>query len=560
LLAAEISANLLGMKKKYDFFTLLKDPKLREQLTPPQLMQFIEEVKALSRSIADITKVPVSPAAFALRFGYGRWKEAPHLNLLSSLLVELERGQKRRLMVNMPPRHGKSELISYWFPLWCLARNPERRVIIVGYGQEFAETWGRRTRNAILDFGEELGLKLDTTSKSASEWHTREGGGVVAVGAGGALTGRGADVLILDDTIKDREEADSETIREKLWDWWMSTAFTRLEPGGFCIAIGTRWHEDDILGRLERASELAKRELAENKEPSGLIWEILKLPAIAEEMDPLGRAIGEPLWPERYDSEALKEIRTALDPYQWSALYQQRPSPEEGGGVKKKWWKYYHPEDLPKDFDQMVQSWDLAFKDLTKSDYTVGQVWGRKGAQFFLLAQLRQRMGAPATLRAIQDFWAKYPKAIAKLVEDKANGPAVIAMLANDVPGIIPVKVRSSKDARLSAITPLIQAGNVFLPHPEESPWTLEFVEECAAFPNGINDDQVDAMTQALNFLQPHGWQEATRAWREGREGPPPKDFKEAADKELHKVLKEKMKKQLKEMHRAAQRGMIRPW
>lgn len=527
------------MPKAPSLSDILADPGKLHNLSTVQLHDLAQSLKKIGKQLhGSADEAGDSPAALAMRLSNGRWEMAPHLDVMSKALADLEKGKRQRLLVSMPPRHGKSQLISHWFPLWLLARNPSRRIILASYEADFAAHWGRKVRNLVVEHGEELGLQLEGSSMAAYRWDLTAGGGMLSVGAGGQITGRGADALIIDDPIKNDEDASSETMREKLWDWFWSTAFTRLEPGGFVVMVATRWHQDDLLGRLERFGLSGE----------SLPWDVIRLPALAEEGDALGREEGAPLWPERYNKEALAQIRRGMSPYHFSALYQQRPTPEEGGAIKRRWWKYYQVP--PTEFDQVIMSWDLAFKDLKKSDYTAGQVWGRKGAEFYLLHQVRDRMNAPEVLIAARNMAKQYPKAVAKLIEDRANGPAVIAMLHKELTGIIPIKVKASKDARLQAVVPLIEAGNVYLPHPEVAPWVTDFVEECAAFPHGTNDDQLDAAVHALTYMMPGGWQAIAKAHREAKEGPPPQTVEE--------IQKHQLRKQVKKHIQRFERDLIR--
>lgn len=513
-------------------------------LPAPQIADLIEKLRALTPSRVK-ERVDGGLLNFAHESSGGRWLKAKHLEVLAAQLEAMDQGVVKRQLVSMPPRHGKSELISFWFPIWLLAKDPTRRIILASYEFEFASFWGRRVRDFIRDEGEALGLKLDPSSTAGHNWRLTTGGGMVCAGAGGPITGKGADVLIIDDPIKNSEEASSETIREGLWNWWQTTAFTRLDtPKSFVVMVATRWHEDDLLGRLDRHSVSGE----------GLHWDVLKLPALAEEGDPLGREVDEPLWPDRLPLDMLLAIKNGMSPYHWSALYQQRPSPEEGGGVRRKWWQWY---DMLPDIDTMdviIQSWDLAFKDLKKSDYTVGQVWGRKGASLYLIDQIRGHMNAEEVVLAVRAFTAKYPRAIAKLIEDKANGPAVISMLQKKTAGVIPVKVKASKDARLAAVTPMIAAGNVHIPKPElVGPWILEFVEEAAAFPNGTHDDQVDAMTQALEYMYPHTWLSEKRSLKAAEEeARGTETIQEMQMRLVHSRLRKQVKRMEKLMNRQA--------
>jgi len=227
------------------------------------------------------------------------------------------RTEARILLIEAPPRHGKSEFISRYFPAWYLGRNPENRVMLTSYEANFARSWGRKARNVLEEFGDDwFGVHVSRDQMSAIDWETNKGGGMVTAGVGGALTGRGANLLIVDDPIKNAEEAASETIREKQWDWWQSTAVTRIEPGGVAVVMATRWHKDDLTGRL--------LEQAESGDGEPVVQ--LRLPAIAGADDQLGRGAGEPLWPERWPIESLERRKAASDIYWWNALYQQQPS------------------------------------------------------------------------------------------------------------------------------------------------------------------------------------------------------------------------------------------
>lgn len=417
----------------------------------------------------------------------GEWRPAPHLELLCSKLEAVERGEIKRLMVFMPPRHGKSEVVSKKFPAWFLGRNPSKEIIISSYSADLAYDFSRIARNTLRDCGPELwGVNLAQDSAAVSRWGI-DGyrGGLMAAGVGGPITGRGAHIAIVDDPLKNSEDASSKTIRDKIYDWYRSTLRTRLAPGGAIVLVMTRWHEDDLAGRL-----LAKGEDQ---------WEVISLAALAESGDPLGRELGEPLWPWRFSKQELEEIRVDLGSQLWAALYQQRPAPVEGDMLKRHWWRYY--DTPPQQFEQVIQSWDMTFKDAATSDFVVGQVWGRIGADKYLLDQVRERLDFPATVQAVRNLTNKWPQSSAILIEDKANGPAVIATLRREIAGIIAVNPMGGKEARAAAVSPQIEAGNVYLPNPMRVDWVQDFVEECAAFPNGAHDDQVDAMTQALARL-----------------------------------------------------------
>lgn len=308
-------------------------------------------------------------------------------------------------------------------------------------------------------------------------------------GVGGGITGMGGEYIIIDDPVKNREDADSATMREKVYDWYTSTLYTRLEKDGCILLTLTRWHEDDLAGKLLKAAGEGADQ-----------WTVLELPAVCEyPAKPYDvRQEGEALWKWKYDEEALEKMKVTVGSRDWAALYQQHPTPGEGGTFKREWWNYY--KVLPDGLYDFVQSWDCTFKDAQSSDYVVGQVWARKGSSRYLLDQVRGRMSFTETLRAIRSLSAKWPQAIRKLVEDKANGTAVIDVLRKEIPGLIPVEPEGGKIVRANAVTAVAEAGNIYLPDPSIAPWVHDFVEEHAVFPNGANDDQVDAQTQANTY------------------------------------------------------------
>ncbi len=423
-----------------------------------------------------------------------------HILLLGAHLAKVERGEITRLIVEMPPRHGKSETTTVKFPAYYLGKHPDRRVIIASHTGNLAARFSMRARNDFVTYGPEVfGIGVNPDVSAMYRWdvldpHAKPGkppGGTLAAGIGGPITGQGAHLAIIDDPVKDAESAASKVQRDAIWDWYRFVLRTRLFPGAAVILVLTRWHEDDLAGRLIKQAE---------DDPEADQWTVLRLPAVAEDADdPLGREEGNALWPEQYDEKALSAVKATVGSYVWSALYQQRPSPEEGNILKRDWWKFYR--QAPDRFDEVIQSWDCAFKDNDDSDFVVGQVWGRLKADKYLLDQVRGRMNFPATLTAIKSLSAKWPEARAKCVEDKANGPAVIATLKHELPGLIAVNPQGGKVVRAQAASPDIEAGNVYLPEPSMAPWIHDFIEECSAFPNGPNDDQVDAMTQALTRL-----------------------------------------------------------
>ena len=420
----------------------------------------------------------------------GSYVPAAHHLLIADALQRVLDGSLKRLMIFMPARHGKSMTVTETFPSYYLGRNPKKRVIAVSYGDSLARRFGRKNRQKIEEYGKEIfNVQLASDNASVQDWASTKGGGMLSVGIGAGITGHGADLLLIDDPIKNREEANSEQIRNKIYDEYQSSLLTRLHNGGAVILIMTRWHEDDLAGRILR------------KEKG---WEVLSLPAEAEEGDLLGRAIGDPLWAAGgYDKEWLEQTKQALGSQAFNSIYQQRPSSAEGEIVKREWIKYYR--QLPPSFDEMLISVDASFKNTATADFCVLQVWGKQGAKKYLVDQIRDRMNFPSTVAALRGLVAKYPRATAKLIEDKANGSAIIDYLKQEISGIIPISPKESKEARLAAVSPEFESGSVFFPDPTIASWISDSVEELISFPNGKNDDFVDACSQSLQrWQQPH--------------------------------------------------------
>lgn len=489
--------------KQPSFEELLTNKKARARLTLPQLNDFYQRLNALTVGMGRPVDLPANPAEFAVQYSRGVWRHAAHLDYLSKHLVKLEQRGVKRILVSMPPRHGKSLLIDTYFPAWWLALHPADRVVLIGYNETFARKWGADVRDLIIEHSEKLNLQVNPERTAADDWQLTSGGGMLCVGYGGSLMGKGADLMILDDVVKSAEEAESEVFRDKIWEWFQSTALTRLQPNAVIIGVMTRWHQDDLFGRI--------------LENQGDRWEVINIPSIAEANDPLGRAVGEPLWPEFHTDDPTYEIRkNSMSPYWWSALHQGRPTPEGGGLLKRDWFRFY--QSLPQEPDQWIQSWDLSLKDKESNDYSVGQVWLRKGPDLYLVDQVRGHFNLSEMAHHMRNFMRKYPKAIAKLVEDSAMGPALKQTLQHEVAAIIPIVPSGSKWSRAQNIVPYLQGGNIHLP---ESPsgtkpkWVWEFVEECAQFDKGAYDDQVDAFSQAVGFLGGQSWGQAIRALRD---------------------------------------------
>lgn len=432
---------------------------------------------------------PHTMAKYLTSFGpeEHKYTTPKHVKLISKTIVSMIDSGGGLLLIEAPPRHSKSETVSRWLPTWYLSNYPHKHVVLGSYSGDLAVSNGRDVRNRIIEHSKYLGIEVAEDSSAASRWHTSKGGSCTSVGVGGSLTGFGGHLIILDDLCKDAEEAESEVMRAKVVDWFSSVAWTRREPGCLVIVMATRWHEGDVTGWILSHPELSK------------IAKRIRLPAFAEDDDILGRKPDEPLWPARFDTERLKSARLGMSERWWSALFQQRPTSAEGGEIKRHWFRYYDELPVsPEQMDMRVMSVDAAFRDTDGSDYVVIQTWGVYGSRRYLLDQVRDRMGFVSTVRAILTSREKHkPHAI--VVEAKANGDAILETLAREgVAELVAITPKASKQARVRAASPQIEAGNVWLPRSRISE---ELAEECAAFPLGKHDDQVDCMSQLLNYL-----------------------------------------------------------
>lgn len=416
------------------------------------------------------------------------YQRSAHVALIAEHLEAVERGEIRRLVVTAPPRHSKSLTVAQGFAAWYVGRNPERAVVVASYGAELAEGHSRRARGFLLRPSWPFpGVAVSAESAAVGRWNTTSGGGMRAVGVGGAITGFGADVLILDDLIRGRADADSQAIRDSTDRWLREDALTRLQPGGAVVAVGTRWHEDDPLGRILAG-------------PGADEWTVLNLPALAEENDPLGRDEGEALWPDWFPVERLLELREELGSRGFAALYQGAPTPAEGATFKRDWLAGTYPRP-PETGLTIVTGCDASFGKGTGSDYSALVTIAGDGTYFYVLDATRGRWEFSDLVAAIKrsaETWG--PTAV--LVEDSAAGQSAIQELrrSTDLP-IVAVKPEGSKTARADAVTPLFEAGRVLFPE-ASPPWRDDLLEELASFPAGKHDDQVDAVVYALERLR----------------------------------------------------------
>lgn len=444
-----------------------------------------------------------SPADFAAGLSHGQWKPYPHVVHISDAIVDMvEHDSCDLLIVEATVRHGKTELCSRWTPAWFNAKY-RQPVGLASYEADFAATHGRRVREIIKEVGPRFGLEIDETSRAANRWEIVGGGGMWTAGAGGPITGKGFHLGIVDDPIKNGEEANSPVMREHLWEWWLSTWITRREPGGKMLLIMSRWHIDDLTGRLKKLSATL-----------GMRINVIRLPAIAEEDDVLGRRPGEALCPERYDEEALAGIRKDVGPGPWMSLYQQRPIAVGGGMLKADALRYWTSETMNGETyfklgDQYIlddELWrfstmDTAYTRNRTSDYTAIATWGVAPTDphsLVLLNMQRRRVThndhGPMALEewnTMKPAWIGVEKQMAtlSLFDDLARQGVVVRWLTPD----------RNKVARAETTAAMMDAGRIWVP--ENAPWLPEFVEELSTFPLGKHDDMVDTLTYAVNEL-----------------------------------------------------------
>ena len=398
------------------------------------------------------------------------------------------------LILETPPQHGKSTSVTEALPSWVLGRHPDWRIIIASYNDETAERFARANKDKVCRFGENLfGLNIGGVSRAREFGILKNGkpvlGKLLSRGILGGITGNPANLIIIDDPIKNREEADSPTRRRKIWDEWLNSLKSRLSARAKVVVIMTPWHEDDLAARL-----------LQNEENVTLV----RLPVEAEENDPLGRAPGDALCPELgKDNKWLEQFKksylsdTEGGARAWSALYQCSPRAEEGNIVKRIWWRFYDPKSVA-EFASSVISVDASFKGGEENDFVAIEVWGKIGNDYYLRYCLNRHMDFPETVKAIRTVRKLYPEAMSVLIEDKANGSAIIQTLQKEM-FCIPVNPKGGKEARVNAVSPAIESGHVYLP--EGEPWLYEFVDQFTAFPAGKHDDMVDSATQALSYM-----------------------------------------------------------
>jgi predicted phage terminase large subunit-like protein len=454
------------------------------------------------QAIGETAELLRSPADFAAGLSHGLWAPYRHLRATSDAIVGMvERDECDLLIIDQPVRHGKTELCSRWTPAWFVSKF-RKRVLLTSYEADFAATHGRRAREILNEHGQRFGIEIDSSSRAANRWElVGADGGMGTAGAGGPITGKGGHLLIVDDPIKNVEEAQSPVMRDHLWEWWQSVFLTRREPGGKVIVVMSRWHEDDLIARLLKAE-------------TGMRINRLRMPAIAEDDDALGRNPGTALCPERFDEVALAGIRTDVGPTAWASLYQQRPIPVGGGMFRKTSFRNWTSITSGGDTfyrlgDQLVDDkevWrfatmDPAFTRSKRSDYTACAVWGVAPTDphsLLLLDMKRVRVEHAEHAPMVKQVWEQWrpawvgverQMATLSLFDEVQRNGVVVRWLTPD----------RNKIARAETAVALVDAGRVYLP--ANAPWLSEFLDEVVSFPVAKHDDQVDVLAYACAEL-----------------------------------------------------------
>ena len=468
-------------------------------LSPAEQVEILKELEAL-----EAARSKESAKDKFLPFVNLMWPSfiaGRHHAIMADAFERVAQGKLKRLIINMPPRHTKSEFASYLFPAWYLGKFPQKKIIQTAHTAELAVGFGRKVRNLIQ--GEDFqtvfkGIELSSDSKAAGRWNTNKGGDYFAIGVGGAVTGKGADVLVIDDPHSEQDAQQGQfnpEVYDRVYEWYTSGPRQRLQPGGAIIVVMTRWSKRDLTGQIVKRS--TEREGTDE-------WEVIEFPALMPS--------GVPLWPEFWKQEELEAIKAEIPTSKWNAQYQQNPTSEEGALIKREWWNEWDAYEPPH-CQAILQSWDTAFLKTQRSDYSACTTWGvfyhqdindGKTPNLILLDAYKEKLEFPELKQIAYDkYWEYEPDQL--VVEKKASGaPLIFELRAMGLPVTEFTPSRGSdKIARVNAITDLFASGVVWYP---PTKWADDVIEECASFPSGDHDDYVDSVSQALIRFRQGGW------------------------------------------------------
>ena len=417
--------------------------------------------------------------------------EGSHHKIMADKFNKVARGELKRIIINMAPRHTKSEFSSYLLPAWMIGKNPKLKIIQATHTTELAVRFGRKAKHLIdsEEYQKIYPTKLREDSKAAGRWETNEGGEYFAAGVGGSITGRGADLLIIDDPHSEQDALNVNAL-DRTWEWYTSGPRQRLQPGGIIVVVMTRWNMKDLTGRLINAQTETKADQ----------WEVIEFPAILPN--------NKPVWPEYWKLEELESVKASLAIGKWNAQYQQNPTAEEGSIIKREWWNLWE-KDLPPLY-HVIQSYDTAFLKKETADYSAITTWGvfypneDSGPNLILLDVVKDRFEFPELRRVALEQY-NYWKPESVIVEGKASGmPLTFELRKQGIPVINYTPSRGNdKHARVNAVAPLFESGQIWA---TDDKFSEEVIEECAAFPYGDHDDLGDRMTQAVMRLRQGGF------------------------------------------------------
>ena len=459
-------------------------------LTPDESAKLLELERsvALDEARPNITKNFLS----FVKYVWPEFIEGSHHKIINKKFNDLAEGKIKRLIINMPPRHTKSEFASYLLPAWMIGKNPKLKIIQATHTADLAIDFGRKTKNLVdqENYRELFPTRLQEDSQAAGKWKTDKGGEYFAAGVGGAITGRGANLLIIDDPHKEQDIRGDGKSFEKAMNWYTAGPRQRLQPGGSIVIVMTRWSTKDVTGQLLKAQS----------EEGSDQWEVVELPALLPD--------GKPVWPEYWTSEELLKTKASIPVTNWNAQYMQQPTGDEGALIKREWWRDWtakHPPPL----DYIIQSYDTAFTKGTKSDYSAITTWGvfeteEDGQNIILLDAFKDRYEFPELRRvAYQQYLDWKPDMV--IIEAKASGlPLTHELRQMDIPVINFTPSRGNdKHVRVNSVAPLFESGKIWAPMHEH--FAQEVVEECASFPFGEHDDYVDSTTQAIMRIRQGG-------------------------------------------------------
>ena len=459
-------------------------------LTPDESAKLLE----LERSVALDDARPNITNNFLsfVKYVWPEFIEGSHHKIINKKFNDLAEGKIKRLIINMPPRHTKSEFASYLLPAWMIGKNPKLKIIQATHTADLAIDFGRKTKHLVgqENYRELFPTRLQEDSQAAGKWKTEQGGEYFAAGVGGAITGRGANLLIIDDPHKEQDIRGDGKSFEKAMNWYTAGPRQRLQPGGSIVIVMTRWSTKDVTGQLLKAQS----------EEGSDQWEVVELPALLPD--------GKPVWPEYWTSEELLKTKASIPVTNWNAQYMQQPTGDEGALIKREWWRDWtakHPPPL----DYIIQSYDTAFTKGTKSDYSAITTWGvfeteEDGQNIILLDAFKDRYEFPELRRvAYQQYLDWKPDMV--IIEAKASGlPLTHELRQMDIPVINFTPSRGNdKHVRVNSVAPLFESGKIWAPMHEH--FAQEVVEECASFPFGEHDDYVDSTTQAIMRIRQGG-------------------------------------------------------